>query len=472
MASYKNFGKDALLMTIGSFGSKLLTFLFVPFYTAILTTEEYGVADLISTTTALLFPFFSLIICEAMMRFALDKENNPRDVYAYGIKVTLVGTIAFLILSPVIFFTTLKEFYLFVVLYYITSSFHHAVSYFVRGIGKTKIFALGGIFQTFIIVVTAILFLITFKMGIEGYLLSHVLGSVASILYMVIAAKIYKYGLKLSVSDENIKKKMLTYSVPMIPNSASWWLADASSKFFLTAFAGASATGLFSVANKIPHIMTTMTGIFGRAWKVNCVDDFGSEESKRFFSDAYSKLTSMIIIIVSCMLVINKPLAGIMFSKDFYQAWRFVPLLLFSTAMHAYAEFYGSLYTASYKTRFLVVSTGTGAVINVVLNLILVPRLSIMGAAISVACAQMSIFLSRMIHSRRIMKITIHWKRDAACYMLLLLQIFAAIQSYSLEYVYSMLCLFGIGILMRNELKQIVTVIFGNIFRKTKRKIG
>ena len=100
MVGYKKFGKDALLMTIGSFGSKLLTFIFVPFYTAILTTDEYGIADLISTTTTLLFPFFSFVICEAMMRFALDKGNDSKEVYTIGIRITFAGILLFFCLSP------------------------------------------------------------------------------------------------------------------------------------------------------------------------------------------------------------------------------------------------------------------------------------------------------------------------------------------------------------------------------------
>jgi len=472
MARYKKLGKDVFLMTIGSFGSKLLNFVFVPFYTAILSTEEYGVADLISTTTTLLFPFFSLIICEAMMRFALDKENDPKDVYSIGIRITLSGIVVFLIFSPIILLTPLKVYYYFVLAYYITYSLQHAISYFVRGINKTKVYAFGGVVQTLIVVVTNILFLVSLKLGIYGYLLSHVLGSVVSILYMYVAAKIYKYGFSMHVNDKQLQKKMMAYSLPMVPNSASWWLANAASKFFLTAFIGASATGIFSVANKVPHIMTTMTGIVGRAWKINCVEEFGTEQSRRFFSDAFAKLTNMIILIVSIMLVLNKPLADVLFSKDFYQAWQFVPLLLFSTMMHAYAEFYGSIYTAAYKTKFLVVSTGIGAGMNVILNYFLVPVMGIMGAAISVACAQMAIFLSRLIHSRSIMKIEINWKRDIVCYIILGIQIFIALHMYSGEYIYSIVCCGVIITLLRKEMKEMVIIVVDGVKRKINHKAG
>lgn len=466
MSNYKKLGKDVLLMTIGSFGSKLLTFVFVPFYTKLLTTAEYGTADIISTTVTLLFPFFSIIICEAMMRFALEKENDPKQVWSIGIKITIIGSVIFMILSPIVFFTPLKDYYLFVVLYYITYCFNHAVSYFVRGINQTKIFAMGGIVQTLAVVISSLILILWLRLGIMGYLITHVVGSVVSTVYMYVAAKVYKYGFTWKNIDKAMQKQMLKYSIPMIPNSVSWWLSDASSKFFLNAFIGSSANGLLSVANKVPHIMTTMTGIFGRAWKINAVDDFGSEKSKRFFEDCFSKMASMLMIMISVMLLLNKPLAFILFKNDFFKARLFVPLLLFSTIMHAYSEFLGSIYTSSYKTNFLIVSTVIGAVVNVVLNIVLIPRVGIMGAAISVAMAQTVICVSRLIHSRSIMKLNYHWMRDGACYIIILSQIFVAIKEFSFAYVYSAIAVVFIAIILHRELKGMVKMVANGVIRK------
>ena len=74
MGKGKKLGKDIGLMTIGTFGSKLLTFFLVPLYTSCLSTSEYGIADLITTTISLLFPLFTVTIGEAVLRYALDKD--------------------------------------------------------------------------------------------------------------------------------------------------------------------------------------------------------------------------------------------------------------------------------------------------------------------------------------------------------------------------------------------------------------
>ena len=61
-----------MLFTISSFGSKVLSFLLVPFYTSVLSTADYGKADILTTTAGLLIFVFTLNISDAVLRFAID----------------------------------------------------------------------------------------------------------------------------------------------------------------------------------------------------------------------------------------------------------------------------------------------------------------------------------------------------------------------------------------------------------------
>lgn len=460
MANYKKLGKDVLLMTIGSFGSRVISFVFVPFYTAVLTTEEYGISDLVTTTATLLLPLFTLTVFESMMRFALDKGYDPQKIWQVGCKVEVIGILVFLVLSPIILLTVLKDYYIFVIAYYLMMSINRCVSYFVRGINKVKVFAISGTLQTAMIVGLSILFLLVFKIGIVGYLLAHIFASFIASGYMLIAAKVYKYGFKIKGVDKQLQKEMLAYSVPMMPNSVCWWIANASDRYILTAFVGTAATGIYSIAYKIPTIVSALTSIFGNAWKLSAVDDFGSEKSKNFFSDIFSKMTVLMVLAASFLMVINKPLASILFSKDFYQAWRCVPILLMASVMHAYSEFLGSIYTSAYKTKFLVFSTAVGSIVNIVLNLILIPVYHGMGAAIATLIGYAVIWLTRVFHSRSIMKIEYHLIRDIFCYILIGVQIFIACNSFSNEYIISGALFASIFVLMHKEVKSLFCMIF------------
>ena len=71
---YKYLGKNTMVFVISSFGTKFLSFLLVPLYTSVLSTEEYGVADLITTTATLMIFIFTINISSSVLRFTLDKK--------------------------------------------------------------------------------------------------------------------------------------------------------------------------------------------------------------------------------------------------------------------------------------------------------------------------------------------------------------------------------------------------------------
>lgn len=79
--------KNTLIFTIGNFGSKFIAFFLVPLYTSVLRTEEYGVADLITTLCAVIAPVLILNISEAIMRFSLDKDADRAVITKIGIRI-------------------------------------------------------------------------------------------------------------------------------------------------------------------------------------------------------------------------------------------------------------------------------------------------------------------------------------------------------------------------------------------------
>ena len=89
MGKLKYLSKNIALFSISNFVSKILVFLLVPFYTNVLTTYEYGIADVIQVTLLLLVPMVTLNIGEAALRFGVEEVNNRKSIYLVGIKYVL-----------------------------------------------------------------------------------------------------------------------------------------------------------------------------------------------------------------------------------------------------------------------------------------------------------------------------------------------------------------------------------------------
>ena len=99
---YKKLFSNTIIFSIGTFSSKILVFLLVPFYTYHLSEAEYGTVDLITQTANLLIPLVSLGIASAVLRFGLDNAYNKKAVFTAGVSAILFGFVVFLFFIPLL----------------------------------------------------------------------------------------------------------------------------------------------------------------------------------------------------------------------------------------------------------------------------------------------------------------------------------------------------------------------------------
>lgn len=97
MNKYQTLAANTILMSVGTFGSKLLVFLMVRFYTGYLTPAEYGTADLITQTANLLIPLVSLDITDAVFRFAAERRGGRTEAFSVGLRVITLGSAGMLL---------------------------------------------------------------------------------------------------------------------------------------------------------------------------------------------------------------------------------------------------------------------------------------------------------------------------------------------------------------------------------------
>ncbi|MCD8379723.1 MAG: polysaccharide biosynthesis C-terminal domain-containing protein [Lachnospiraceae bacterium] len=420
---YKKLGQNVAAITIGNFSSKILSFLIVPVYTAVLTTQEYGIVDTISTTISLLYPFFTLLVAEAELRFALDKNEEQAQIFSVGFWITILGFLVMLLFSPVYFlFEGLKGYYIYFLLYYFTTTMQSALTYFIRGIERVRLFALNGFLVTFVYLLLNILFLLVFKIGIHGYFLALILSNFFGIFFIWGAAKLHHYLIPPKNLDRTLMKQMFHYSIPMIPNSISWWISTSADKYIIIFFHGYALSGVYATSQKIPSLFAMIGTIFMGAWQISAVEDFGSEESHLFYSDIYRKYSSLNIVVVSAFICGTQLLSWILFSADYYQGWVYTPVLLYSYLFHALAGFLGTIYTSAKETKFLFGSAVAAALANIVLNFLLIPNFGAMGAAWATLISYFVMWLIRLIDSKRFIRLDINLKKDIFSYVLILLQ--------------------------------------------------
>lgn len=420
---YKKLGRNTALMVVGNFASKILTFLLLPLYTYCLTTSEYGISDLITTTINLCLPFLTLTISESVLRLTLDQNSDKKQIFTITAVIVGLGFGILILTTPVWkHFVPFKEYIVYFLVYYLVMVLSNTAQQFTKGLEHVDVFVMSGIITTFATCMWNLLLLLVFKLGIRGYLLAYILGYATSFIYIFLKEKLWNYWTSFRKIDTGVVREMLIYCIPLIPNSISWWISDSSDRYILEFFWGASVIGVYSIAYKLPSIISILSTILTSAWQISAVEDFGSEESKEFFSDVYQKYASVYIMVCSVMILFIKVIAKILFSGEFYEAWKYAIILMVAVVFQALNGFLGIIYAASKKTKTIFVTTIMGAGTNIILNILLIPHMGALGAAVATLISYVVVWMTRLIDSRKILPIRVDYKVDLTSYLLILIQ--------------------------------------------------
>lgn len=418
---YAYLSKNILLFALSGVVPKILAFILIPIYTGYLSTAEYGTVDLVSTTAELLIPIFTLTIHDAVLRFGMNNEYSPKEVLSNGIVITIAGTSIVLVgcflISHLGILKLDSTYLLFLPLIFFINGMNHIVTKFCRTIDKVNVITIGGIANSIATFSLNILFLVVFRWGINGYLSTLCIGHGVSLLICFFGAKLYGY-LTLKLSKETLKK-MIAFSFPMIFSALAWWINSASDRYILNWFYNVSVSGVYAISNKIPSLLATIQTIFLSAWSISAIKEFDKNDADGFIGNIYTAFQLIMLLATSGLMILNYPLAGILYAKEFFIAWQYVPPLLMANYFNAMSLYMDGLLMAVNDTKRISMSTLFGATVNTVLNFILIYFFGAYGAAIATMIGFGAGFLFRLFAFKKYVKIKVNRRREIFCVLLL-----------------------------------------------------
>ena len=456
-SKYKYLFKNVGLLTLSNFGGKILTFLLIPLYTKYLTTSEYGIYDLYVTTVSLLVPILSVCVLDAVLRFSLDKNSNKSDIFTVGFR-NMVKSIVFffiLILINYVFniFPQLNEYPIYLLLYFAGERFYIYFSNIAKGLDKVKEYAICGFINCIMTLLLNILFLTVFHLGINGYFIPNILAFFIAGLYLLFKVKIWKY-LKLHLNNKNQKHIMINYSKHLVFNSISWWINNSLDRYIIIWLLGTSENGIYSVAYKIPTIINVVQAIFNQAWTLSAVKEFDDKKGD-FYSNTYKAYNLVLAFACSILIIFDQLIAKLIYSNDFYIAWKYVPFLLISAMFAALNAFLDSIFAANMDSKQVAKATITGAIINAILNIILIHFIGTVGAAIATMVSYFCMWIIKHIKISKVVELGSNMAKVFSTYAILLAQavIIFAVQNIWLKHIVAILLLAILTLMNIREIK-------------------
>ena len=460
---------NTLLISMGTFGSKILVFLMVRFYTGYLTPSDYSTADLITQTANLLFPLISVGIADGVFRFVMDENSDKRSVFTVGFRCITVGALAFFLIAPLLrLVEDFKGYVWLIVVYTLAACYHSLCVNFLRGVGKTGLFALQGIINTALVIAFNIAFLAFFDMGITGYVLSVVLADTLSTVFLVVKERLWnEFTLH---PQKGILKPMLKYSIPLIPTTVFWWITSVSDRYMVNEIIGSDANGLYAVAYKLPTILTLVSTMFMQAWQYSAVVEAKEDKTEhaKFFETVWRSFQAVMFLCGSGIIALTKPMMKVLTSSEFFGSWKYVPLLSVAMVFAAFTSFMGTVYTLNKNSMMSFLTAFIGAGSNIALNLILIPKIGVQGAAIATVASYMLVFAVRCVSIKRYIPFKLYIPHIIINTLILTVQSLAIIMSrthWILTEAASLLILLALNI---KFILPFVDKILSFVFRKGK----
>ena len=467
---YKYLWKNTLIFAISSFSTKFLSFLLVPLYTSFLSTAEYGKIDLITTTSTLLVYVLTINIADSVLRFTIENVKESEKILAVGLKTLTIGSCicACLLMTTylvrVLDWNAIDYFYIF--LFFFFTALYQIMTNYLRGRDKIREVATAGIISAVAIIVSNILLLLVFKIGIDGYLISMITGpAIASVFCLFCGGKLPEIKHIFLNRDKFIKAEMFAYCIPLIFNNIALWVNGSLDKYFVTGLCGISENGIYSIASKIPHILDACIIVFSQAWNLSAIKEFDSQDKDGFFSKTFNIYGFLMAATCSAIILMNIPLAKFLYNKEFFAAWQYSSILLIATMFNTLTAFIGSVFSAVKKTKIIAISTVTSALVNTILNACLIPLFGAYGAAIATVIAYITMYTIRLVVLQDVIKLQTNWGENILTYMLLFLQvIFEHMDRHF--YIGQIICLISICLINYRLMQTMIEMLKNRILQR------
>lgn len=469
----KTLFKNSSILIISNASFKIISFLLLPIYTKVLHPDAYGIADTIINASALVMAVLSLSLDWGMNTYFYEETS---DVYYK--KITSSAMAFFVIGSFVCLMCSAFSKPISIVLFK-ESSYSFAVSlgfalasvklfYFSQRVstrmrGRLNMVGIFSFVELSITLVLNIVFVLFFHLGYIAIILSNLIGQiVVMILYSI---DTWKY-ISIKFVDWVLIRKMLIYSIPIMPTLLFNWINAFLDRYFVGYFHSQTEVGLYGIGNRIVGCLSILTSSFLSAYASFAYSNAKKNENRKKYSQVLDYLIVGLTFLAIIITLLSKEVVQIMTAESYHNAYIVVGILLFAHIIHTIGVVVGYGITIAKKGALYVRISAIGAVVNTILNFELVPQYSFWGAAAATLITELVVFLITYYYSQRLFPCDYSLKQILGCIIISLVvsQWFVDAQIF-LKMIIGTIEIIFIVILFRPSLVEIKKII-------TKRKRG
>ena len=391
MKKLKLFLENFLIYGFGGIISKLVPLVMVPIVTRLMPNSSYfGISDMSNTVVSFGSSLAVMGMYDAMYRMFFEKndEDYQKEICSTTLIFTLMTSAVIFLIMLVLrdfiadkFFGDTKYTYL----VYITAiatlvgATNNIICAPTRMQNKRKVF----------VVMNALSPLVSYGVSIPLLLTGHyiialpVAGVISGFSCEVIFWILNKEWFNFKKFRIEYLKPLLWIAIPLLPNFLIYWIFSSSDKLMITNLIGTAATGVYSVGGKLGNASQLIYTAFAGGWQFFAFSTMKEKDQVKSNSQIFEYLGIISFVCAMGIFIICKPLYELLFTGEYVVGYIISPYLFLAPLLQMLFQVACNQFLVIKKTWPNIFILSTGAIVNIVLNLFLIPKIGIEGAAIA-----------------------------------------------------------------------------------------
>ncbi len=427
---------------------RFLNFLLVPFYVNVLaTTAEYGVTGSVYAWIAFLNVIYPLGLEGAFFRYASRGENEVVDaakerslfsssfnlLAVFGILLSVAIFFLAPLIAPPIFhdpkmditpslpmFMRIVQYSSVIMLFDSLAVLPFAALRLER---KAKIFGMIKITNVVTMLALNFIFILGLRTGVEGIFIANMIASALTFLILV-PTFIKKWMLKL---DRAAIRIMLPFGLTNVPAYLGAMMVQVIDRPIVQMYLGLAAVGVYQANYRMGFIMMVFVSLFEYAWRPFFMRQHKTDDAQARILFSHIFTYFMLISLVSFLLLAfflpyiltTQVLGRQLLPPRYMYGMSIIPVVLFAYIFQGmYTNFIAGIYIKE-RNRSLPLITGLGAATNIIVNLLLIPSMGIMGAAIATLAAYIVMAIAIYRVSQKAYFIAYDWSRVSKLFLII-----------------------------------------------------
>jgi O-antigen/teichoic acid export membrane protein len=389
--SLRHFGNNAILYGTGNSILRGAAFLLVPIYARSLSVSEYGTLEIALLTIQLLIVFMGVGMPSAIIRFYTEDTRNGDAGHLLGSSLGIVGIAmivcsSLLLLSPSFIFSkmlgvqtpsTLK------ILIAVTALAEcwtiTAMSIF-RAQDKAGKYTLTAICSTLFLILFTLLLLPALNQGLSGAITARTLAYASvglALAYLLFRFNSLRFSMKKAWA-------VFRFGFPLILAASGWFILLSADRYFLAYFSGTHEVGIYSLGYKLTFLLLVLVvWPFELTYGPFVFASVDRQEMRKMMARLLTYLSMALIVVGYLIAFLSRDIIHLIAPKEYESAYLVTIYILPATALQGIHYWSNAQLHIMQKTSHIAIVVGAVAVLNVVLDYLLIPRYGWVGAAVA-----------------------------------------------------------------------------------------